>query len=165
MSNYIYETHEIRVSGHPLDLTISYRREKPFLIFLVIAFFALKPAFIAVQSENPYLRLVAALVVMVSIYAGLALVLDRTTIYAVGKRLRLRHGPLPLLRGVAMDSFDVKVFHCEEKRFRAAHYYKLEAEMRDGRRVKLLSPLQHADDAQYVVTALRQWLGAVGGLK
>jgi hypothetical protein len=152
LSHYIYETHEIRVSGHPLDLTISYRREKPFIIFLVIAFFALKPAFIAVQSENPYLRLVAALVVMVSIYAGLALALDR-------------NGPLPLLRGVAMDSFDVKVFHCEEKRFRAAHYYKLEAEMRDGQRVKLLSPLQHADDAQYVVTALRQWLGAVGGLK
>jgi hypothetical protein len=132
---------------------------------LVIAFFALKPAFIAVQSDNSYLRLVAALIVIVSIYAGLTLALDRTTIRAVGKRLTLRHGPLPLLRGIAIDSCDVKMFHCEERRVRAAHYYKLEAEMRDGQRVKLLSPLQHADDAQYVVTALRQWLGAVGGLK
>jgi hypothetical protein len=165
VSHYIYETHEIRVSGHPLDLTISYRRGKPFIIFLVIVFFALKPAFITVQAEDPYLRLVAALVVMVSIYAGLALALDRTTINAVGKQLTLRHGPLPLLRGVTLDSGDVKVFHCEEKRVRAAHYYKLQAEMRDGRRVKLLSPVQHADDAQYVFSALQQWLNAVGGLK
>jgi hypothetical protein len=153
------------VSGHPLDLTISYRRGKPFIIFFVIAFFALKPTFIAMQAEDPYLRLVAALVVIVSIYAGLALALNRTTIEAVGNRLTLRHGPLPLLRGITMDSSDVKVFHCEERRVRAAHYYKLEAEMRDGRRVKLLSPLQHADDAQYVFTALRQWLDAVGGMK
>ena len=60
-----------------------------------------------------------------------------------------------------MNSSDVKVFHCEEKRFRAAHYYKLEAEMRDGRRGKLLSPLQHTYDAQYVFKALQQWLDEV----
>jgi hypothetical protein len=53
---------------------------------------------------------------------------------------------------------------CEEKRFRAAHSFKLEAEMRDGRRVKLLSPVQNAEDAQYVFVALRRWLEAVGGL-
>jgi hypothetical protein len=53
---------------------------------------------------------------------------------------------------------------CEEKRFRAAHSFKLEAEMRDGRRVKLLSPVQNAQDAQYVFVALRRWLEAVGGL-
>ena len=165
MAEYIYETSCIRVTGHRLDLTISYRRAKPFLIFVVIAFFALKPTFIAVQSGDPYLRLAAALVVIVSIYAGLALALDRTTICAVGKLLTLQHGPLPLLRGITIDSGDVRAFHCEERRFRAAHYYKLEAEMRDGRRVKLLSPLQNANDAQYVFTALRHWLDAVGGMK
>ena len=152
------------MSGYPLDLTISYRRRKSFIIFLVIAFFALKPIFIAARSEDPYLRIVAGLIVIVSIYAGLALALDRTTIRAVGKRLTLRHGPLPLLRGTSIDSYDIKIFHCEETRFRAAHYYKLEAEMRDGRRVKLLSPVQEADDARYVFTALQQWLEAAGGL-
>jgi hypothetical protein len=161
---YTYETDCLKVSGYPLDLTISYRRAKSFLIFLVIAFFALKPIFIALRSDDPYLRIVATLIVIVSLYAGLALALDRTTISAVGKRLILRHGPLPLLRGVAMDSRDVKVFHCEETRFRAAHYYKLEVEMVDGRRVKLLSPVQKAEDAQYVFGALRRWLEAVGGL-
>lgn len=45
------------------------------------------------------------------------------------------------------------------------HYYGLEAELLDGRRVKLLLPVPEVDDAQYVFTALRRWLEAAGGLK
>ena len=156
----IYESSCLRVSGYPLDLTISYAKSKPYVIFFVIAFFALKPLLIAVQSDNTYLRLVGALIFVVSIYAALALALERTTIRAVGKQLTVRHGPLPLLRGVKLDYGEVKVFHCEEKRVRAAHYYKLEAELLDQRRIKLLSPVPDVDDAQYVLTALRRWLEA-----
>lgn len=153
-----YQTSCLKASGHPLDLTISYAKRKPYIILFIIAFFALKPLLIAVQSDDPYLRFVGALIFVVAIYAGLALALDRTTIRAVGKQLTVRHGPLPLLRGVKLDHGDVKVFHCEEKRVRAAHYYKLEAELLDQRRIKLLSPVPELNDAQYVLTALRTWL-------
>ena len=162
---FSYKTSCLKASGDPLDLTISYAKRKPYLIFLVIAFFALKPLLIAVQSDDVYLRLVGALIFVVSIYAGLALALERTTIRAVGRRLTVRHGPLPLLRGVKLDCGDVKVVHCEEKRVRAAHYYKLEAELLDQRRIKLLSPVPDVNDAQYVLTALRRWLEAAAILK
>ena len=158
--DFIYKTSCLKASGDPLDLTISYAKRKPYVIFFVIAFFAIKPLLIAVQSDDVYLRLVGALIFVVSIYAGLALALERTTIRAVGKQLTVRHGPLPLLRGVKLDYGEVKVFHCEEKRVRAAHYYKLEAELVDKRRIKLLSPVPDINDAQYVLTALRRWLEA-----
>jgi hypothetical protein len=162
---FIYKTSCLKASGDPLDLTISYAKSKPYVIFFVIAFFAIKPLLIAVQSDDVYLRLVGVLIFVVSIYAGLALALERTTIRVVGRRLTVRHGPLPLLRGVKLDCGDVKVVHCEEKRVRAAHYYKLEAELLDQRRIKLLSPVPDVKDAQYVLTALRRWLEAAAILK
>src|SRR6185503_3255094 len=136
----------------------------PYLILLLIAFFALKPILIASRSSDQYLRFAGLLIFVISIYAGLALALDRTTIRALGKQLTVRHGPLPLLFGAKFISSDVKLFHCEEQRFRAAHYYKLEAELMDGSRTKLLSPVPEVDDAQYVFTALGSWLMAARGL-
>ena len=164
MDQFIHQSALIRVSGNPLDLTISYRRSKPFLIFLVIAFFALKPLLLAGRASDQYLRVAGLLIFVLSIYAGLALSLDRTTIRALGKQLTLRHGPLPLLFGAKFIYSDIKLFHCDERRFRAAHYYKLEAELVNGSRTKILSPVPEVDDAQYVFMALSRWLEAARGL-
>jgi hypothetical protein len=164
VDEYTHETDRLKVSGRPSDLRISYTREKPFVIFFILALFALKPIFVAWGASDPYLRLAAVLILAPSLYAGLALAFDRTTIRAVGKRLTVRHGPLPLLRGAGVDSDEIRSLHCEERRVRAARYYKLDAELLDGRRVKLLSPVPGADDAQYACAALRGWLEAAGGL-
>lgn len=157
MDEYSHETRHLKISGSSLDLKMSYTRGKSFLGLLVLALFALKPMFIAWKSPNPYLHLAAILILVLAIYAGLALTFDRTMIHAADGRLRLRHGPLPLFRGTELTSQEIKSFLCEERRVRAAHYYAIDAELLDGRRVKLLSPIGDADDAQHAFTALRRW--------
>ena len=157
MDEYFHQTRHLKISGSPLDLKMSYTRAKSFLGLLVLALFALKPMFIAWKSPNPYLHLVAILILMLAIYAGLALTFDRTIIHAADGWLRLRHGPLPLFRGTNVACDEIKSFLCEERRVRAAHYYAIEAELLDGRRVKVLSPVGDADDAQHAFTALRRW--------
>jgi hypothetical protein len=165
VDEYFHETRHLKISGSALDLKMSYAREKSFIGLFVLALFALKPIFIAWKSPNPYLHLVAVLILVLSIYAGLALTFDRTIIHAAGGRLRLRHGPLPLFRGTEVACYDIKSFRCEERRARAAHYYAIEAELLDGRRVKILSPVPDAGDAQHAFTALRRWREAAAGLK
>jgi len=157
VDEYSYETRYLKISGSPLDLKMSYTRGKSFIGILVLALFALKPIFIAWKSPNPYLHLAAILILVLAIYAGLALTFDRTIIHAADGRLRLRHGPLPLFKGADLACDEIKSVLCEERRVRAAHYYAIEAELLDGRRVKLLSPIGDADDAQHAFTALRKW--------
>ena len=163
MDEYSYETRHLKISGSPLDLKMSYTRGKSFLGLLILALFALKPVFIAWKSPNPYLHLAAVLILALAIYAGLALTFDRTMIHAADGRLRLRHGPLPLFRGTELTSQQIKSFLCEGRKVRAAHYYEIDAELLDGRRVKVLSPVADADDAQHAFTALRRWRELVDG--
>jgi hypothetical protein len=157
VDEYSHETRHLKISGSPLDLKMSYTRGKSFIGILVLALFALKPIFIAWKSPNPYLHVAAVLILVLAMYVGLALTFDRTIIHAADGRLRLRHGPLPLFRGSEMGSYEIKSFLCEERRVRAARYYEIDAELLDGRRVKVLSPVSDVDDAQHAFTALRRW--------
>lgn len=162
MDEYFHQTRHLKVSGSPLDLKMTYTRGKSFIGLFVLALFALKPIFIAWKSPNPYLHVATVLVLVLAIYAGLALTFDRTIIHAADGRLRLRHGPLPLFRGTEVACDEIKSFLCEERRVRAAHYYAIEAELLNGRRLKVLSPVGDAGDAEYALTALRKWRETAG---
>jgi hypothetical protein len=102
---------------------------------------------------------IAHLVVGVGLtYTTLAGFLNRTTLDLDGKTLRVHHRPLPWLGEISMPINNLEQLYCKEERGESSNTYHLNAILKDGRKIDLLSNLDSPDIAFFIEGQIETWL-------
>ena len=97
-------------------------------------------------------------------YFTLAGFLNRTSIEAASGELTIRHGPIPWRGNRSIPVDDLDQLYSEERVSRGRQgatstTYRLNAVLKDGRKLKLLSGLPEPDQALYLEQAIEEHLG------
>src|SRR5690606_23292896 len=153
------------------ELTITRRWFSPAIIFL--AFFCVFwDGFLifwyvmGVAAGAPIIMFIFPLI-HVGVGAGLtyfcvASFVNRTTITVGHGQLAIHHGPLPWPGGGNYETDELKQLYCEEKIRRGKngprHSYGLAAVTRDGRKLKLLSSVEDADQVLFLEQQIEDYL-------
>jgi hypothetical protein len=96
-------------------------------------------------------------------YFTLASLMNRTRISVESGLLRIRHGPLPWLGNLDLDTSTLEQLFCKEKTHRnkngTSYTYEVWAVLRDGKSRKILSTSMEQDQAMFIEQKLEQALG------
>jgi hypothetical protein len=98
-------------------------------------------------------------------YSTLCGFVNRTHIIVTGDSLRVSHGPLPWWGNRTIPADELAQLYCEERiksgrNGQSATYY-LNALLKDGRKVKLLSGLPEPDQALFIEQRVEERMGIV----
>jgi predicted Zn finger-like uncharacterized protein len=153
------------------ELTVKYRWFSPDYLFL--AFFCviwdgfLVSWYASVLPRGEWAPLLAPLLLVavgiVITYSTLAHFVNTTTLRIDGSRLRVTHHPLPWWRPVELEVGDVQQLFCDRRSSRGldspAYTYTLNALLRDGTRLKVVTGVDSAALPLYLEQHAEAWMG------
>ncbi len=142
--------------------------------YFLLAFCFFWDTFLAVWYTRPGLTLGAALGPLVHVgvgvyltYVAAAQLCNTTTIRATSREISIRHAPLPWPGVKSVPTQDVERLYCESVVTRgkggSSTTFKVNAVLRDGRELTLLSGLPESDQAAFIERQLEAHLGLSAG--
>lgn len=162
----------IQVQDDGTNLRLTYRWFRPVIILLaILCLFWIVPALIffagASMSRAPcFLLSMSGLHVASGLalaYYTLTQFVNSTTVDVTAGRLRIQHGPLPLLGPQDVDVRQLEQLYCKEVVHRGrgapAVRYTLFARTRSGRSIKLVQRLPDAEEALFLEQQIERRLG------
>jgi hypothetical protein len=152
-------------------LTLKYRWFEPSYLFFAVFCLVWDAALVSwYTAVLPYGELGPLLypfplvaVGVAATYSALAGFVNSTTLRIDGDRLRVSHHPLPWSRAVELESGDVQQLFCDRTSSRGwdspAWAYNLNAMLRDGSRLKVVSGLDSAALPVFLEDHAEAWMG------